>query len=373
LRVLHIITGLAAGGAEQQLRLLVRNQRGVAEVAALTNMGSVAQAIMADGTPVHDIRMRGNTDVAALPRLVGIIRAGSFDVVHTHLYRACVYGRVAARLAGVRHVVATEHSLGDGVIEGRPTSRGIRALYLAAERLGDATIAVSTTVARRLVAWGIPRRRVDVIPNGLEVDDYRYDPADRARLRAGLGIAGDRFVVGTVGRLVPGKGTDVALRAIRDQPGATTLVVGDGPQRPALTRLANALGVDAVFTGESADVPRLLSAMDVLLAPSRQETFNLAVIEALAAGLPVLYSSCPALDDLPSASVPWARRLPADSDAFGPAVAAEARIGPRRLPPPAALDAYAAAHVVARIEALYAKLLGAAARRGEERVSRSRT
>ena len=63
--------------------------------------------------------MRGNTDAAALPRLVRLIRAGRYDLVHTHLYRACVYGRIAARLAGVRHIVATEHSLGERCIEGR--------------------------------------------------------------------------------------------------------------------------------------------------------------------------------------------------------------------------------------------------------------
>ena len=108
--ILHIITGLAAGGAEQQLRLLLRHQQD-AEVVTLTNPGIMAEAIQFEGTIVHHLGMRANTDAVALPRLVRLVRAGRFDVVHAHLYRACVYGRVAARLAGLP-VVATEHSLG---------------------------------------------------------------------------------------------------------------------------------------------------------------------------------------------------------------------------------------------------------------------
>jgi glycosyltransferase involved in cell wall biosynthesis len=355
-RVLHIITGLAAGGAEQQLRLLLRHQRVTAEVAVLTNPGSVARAIRAEGTPVHDISMRGNTDVVALPRLVRLIRAGRFDLVHTHLYRACVYGRVAARLAGVRHIVATEHSLGDRHIEGRRLSAGIRRLYLGAERLGNATIAVSSTVVRRLVAWGVPSSRVDLVPNGIDTDRFRFDPVRRAEVRASLGIPPERFVVGSVGRLVPGKRIDRTLRAVHGQREVTALVVGDGPERRPLARLAGELRVDAHFTGEAADVPGLLSAMDLLVAPSAEETFGLGVLEALAAGLPVRYVTCPALDELPAGSVPGARRLPAGSDAFERAVAAAVRDGAHRLPPSPALDRYDIADVAARTDAVYQRV-----------------
>jgi glycosyltransferase involved in cell wall biosynthesis len=355
-RVLHVITGLAAGGAEQQLRLLLRHQRVAAEVAVLTNPGSVARAIRAEGTPVHHVGMRGNTDVAALPRLVRLIRAGRYDLVHTHLYRACVYGRLAAKLAGVRHVVATEHSLGDRHIEGRRLSAGIRRLYLAAERLGDATIAVSSTVARRLTAWGVPASRIDLVPNGIDAGRFRFDPVRRAEVRASLGIPPGRFVVGTVGRLVRGKRVDRMLRAVRGHREVTALVVGDGPERAALCTLAGELGVDAVFTGEAMDVPALLSVMDLLVAPSGEETFGLGVLEGLAAGLPVRYVACPALDDLPAGAVPGARRVPDDPDALEQAVAAAVRDGPYRLPPSPVLDRYDIADVAARTDAVYQRV-----------------
>jgi glycosyltransferase involved in cell wall biosynthesis len=358
MRVLHIITGLAAGGAEQQLRLLLRHRDYSAEVAALTNPGAIAQAIRAEGTTVHEIGMRGNADLSAMPRLIRLIRAGRFDVVHTHLFRAAVHGRVGARLAGVRHVVATEHSLGDQFIEGRTASRRVRALYLAAERLGEVTIAVSPTVARRLRAWGVPGSRIELIPNAVDLIQYRFDPSRRVAVRHRLGIPTDRFVVGFVGRLVSGKRTDVVLRAVRGQPGVTVLVVGEGPQRPALTRLAAVLGVDATFTGESADVPALMSAMDVVVSPSPEETFGLAVVEALASGLPVLYTSCPAIDDLESGFLPGARQVVCELHGLRAALADAVQIGPRRLPPPPALDQFDVTRLAPRVGAVYARLAG---------------
>ncbi|CAM5516405.1 Glycosyltransferase OS=Streptomyces alboniger OX=132473 GN=CP975_18810 PE=4 SV=1 [Streptomyces alboniger] len=137
MKALHIITGLGVGGAEQQLRLLLRHLPTDCDVVTLTDAGTVARGIVADGTRVTDLGMAGNRDVRVLPRLSGLIRAGGYDVVHTHLYRACLYGRVAARMAGVRAVVATEHSLGDSQMEGRPLDqRGPRAVPAGERRPG---------------------------------------------------------------------------------------------------------------------------------------------------------------------------------------------------------------------------------------------
>ncbi len=214
MRALHIITGLGVGGAEQQLRLLLRHLPVECDVVTLTNPGPVADGLRADGVRVVHLGMRGNRDLSAVGRLTRLIRDGRYDLVHTHLYRACVYGRIAARLAGVRAAVATEHSLGRAEIEGRPLTRGIRALYLSTERLGAATVAVSSTVAGRLRDWGVPAERIRLVPNGIDADRFRFDPDRRLAVRAALGIPEGAFVVGGVGRLVPGKRFDVAVRAV---------------------------------------------------------------------------------------------------------------------------------------------------------------
>jgi glycosyltransferase involved in cell wall biosynthesis len=309
MRVLHVITGLGVGGAEHQLRLLLPRLAGVPSVVTLTNPGPVATAIAAAGIPVHHLGMRGNRDLTALARLTRYIHRGRFDVVHTHLYRACVYGRIAARLAGVRAVVATEHSLGDGIIEARPATAGVRALYLATERLGRVTVAVSETVRRRLVAWGVPDRRITVIPNGIDPAELRHDPALRLATRARLGIPARARVVGGVGRLEPTKRFDVLVRAVADLPGCTLLLAGDGPARADLAALAGSLGIAerVVFAGGLPHARAAFSAMDVFASPSPQETFGLAVVEALAAGLPVVYVSCPPLEALGAVA---AQRVP---------------------------------------------------------------
>ena len=128
LRVLHVITGLGVGGAEQQLRLLLRHLPADCDVVTLTNPGAVADGLTADGVRVVHLGMGGNRDLAALPRLVRLIRAGGYDLVHTHLYRACVYGRLAAPLGRGRAVVPTQHSLGDTQMEGRRLTAGGGAL-----------------------------------------------------------------------------------------------------------------------------------------------------------------------------------------------------------------------------------------------------
>ncbi|WP_030314373.1 glycosyltransferase [Streptomyces sp. NRRL B-3229] len=346
MRALHVITGLGVGGAEQQLRLLLRHLPVDCEVVTLTNPGAVADGLVADGVRVTHLGMAGNRDLGALPRLVRHIRSGGYDLVHTHLYRACVYGRLAARLAGVRAIVATEHSLGDSQMEGRRLTRGVRGLYLASERLGRSTVAVSPTVAARLRHWGVPAPRIAVVPNGIDLDRFRFDPARRLRARQALGLPETAYVVGGIGRLHPGKRFDVLIRALAQLPEICRLVlVGGGPEEHHLRRTAHEAGVAdrVLFTGErpyapdgspGPDLPSLTSAMDVLASPSPEEAFGLAAVEALAAGLPVLYASCPAIEDLPPESTGAARQVACDPTAFARAVAATRAhdTGPRAAP-----------------------------------------
>ncbi|WP_433476054.1 glycosyltransferase [Spirillospora sp. CA-142024] len=352
-RVLHVITGLEHGGAERQLALLLRHLPVSCEVATLTRTGTLGAEIRRTGVPVHEIGMRGNRDLAALPRLARLIRRGRYDVVHTHLYRACVYGRIAARMAGTPRVIATEHSLGDGHIEGRPTTRGVQALYRATERLGSTTVAVSPTVAARLRGWGVTPGRIVVIPNGIDAAAFAFDAARRAATRRRLGIGPAEPVVGAVGRLVPTKRFDLLIEAVARLDGVRLLLVGAGPSRGALERLAHERRASVIFTGGTSDVAGALAAMDVLAAPSVQETFGLGVLEALAAGLPVRYTTCPALDDLPSGAAPQARRLPTDAGIWSAELARVLRVPRDRTRVPPVVARYAIAEQAAELARLY--------------------
>jgi glycosyltransferase involved in cell wall biosynthesis len=368
-KVLHVITGLGVGGAEQQLRLLLRHLPARCEVVTLTNPGPVADGLVTDGVPVVHLGMTGNRDLSALPRLARLIRSGGYDVVHTHLYRACLYGRLAARLAGVRAIVATEHSLGETQMEGRRLTAGVRALYLAGERLGRTTVAVSPTVAGRLRRWGVPASRIEVVPNGIDLDLFRFDPVRRHRTRRRLGLPYDAFVVGGIGRLTSGKRFDVLVRALARLPGdCWLLLVGGGPDEHVLRREAREAGVAdrVLLTGErpglpdgspGLDLPSLACAMDVLASPSPEEAFGLAAVEGLASGLPVLYASCPALEDLPPHTAPAARRVHGGDEEFARALAEVRAGGPGPRTAPEAARHYRITRSAARLMDVYATAL----------------
>ena len=360
-KVLHVITGLASGGAERQLATLLQHLPEECEVACLTEGGRVGERIRAAGFRVHDLRMPSNRDMASLMHLAKLVRDGGFDVVHTHLYRAHLYGRLAARLAGVRAIVATEHSLGRELIEGRPKDRlGVRGLYRASERMGRVTIAVSQAVADYLRAWRIDR--VEVIENGIDIREFRFDPNARTLVRKVLGIDTDAFVIGGVGRLDPDKHFEVLIQAACRIDGATALIVGAGPDRARLQRLANQLMPGRVhFTGDVGggmlEIKDLLSAMDVFASPSPSETFGLAPLEAVACGLPAVYSDSPALDGLPGLG-DRAARVPSRPDAFVSALREAADLKPvDRCAPPGALERYGVAEQAAHVSELYRSVL----------------
>src|SRR5262249_53497561 len=152
-------------------------------------------------------------ELGALLRLRKIIKEGRYDVVHTHLYRAQIYARTAARLAGTPVVLTTEHSIGETHIERSKMNRWVQDLNIASEKYSDATIAVSDIVKDRLVRWGVQPGKITVIPNGVDTDELGFDPAARGRVRAQFGITPDAYVIGALGRLDPNKRVDLTMEA----------------------------------------------------------------------------------------------------------------------------------------------------------------
>ena len=299
--------------------------------------------------------MTGNRDLAALPRLVqrDPRAAGTTWCTRTSTGPACTAGSPRGSPGyGPSSPPSTRWATPRW--RARRLTAGVRALYLASERLGRATVAVSPTVADRLRRWGVPGPRIEVVPNGIDVARFRFDPALRERTRRRLGLPHGAYVVG-------GVGTAHGRQAVRRPgPGA-----GRTPRRrtgccwSATARRRTCCGVRrrqagvadrVLFTGERPDtgadgVPGPRSAVadsapwTSFASPCAEEAFGLAVVEALAAGLPVLYVSCPAVEDLPPGAAPVARRVQGGSDSFARAlrqVRAEgpaAALGPGRRPP----------------------------------------
>ena len=359
-----MITGLGVGGAELQLRSILQHTRHQSDVVTLYNPGPVADMIVGDGGRVRDLGMTSNTELPALGRLTRLIRAGRYDVVHTHLYRSCVYGRIAARLAGTPVVVTTEHSIGETHLERSRMTLGVRALYLGTDLCSDATIAVSDAVAHRLTKWGIPARKIETIPNGLDFDRVAFDATARDTIRAEFDLPRDAYVVGVLGRLDPIKRFDLVIRAaaplLDDQ--HRLLIVGDGQIRPDLEAEAARQGVAELvtFAGERHDVAAMLSSLDLFIAASEQETFGLSVLEALANGIPALYTTCPALEGI---ETDRARQIPGEVEEMRREIAAEIAQGRRpRQGVPAIREQYGIEAVTRRIDDLYERLMAARSR-----------
>ncbi len=244
---------------------------------------------------------------------------------------------------------------------------GVRALYLASGWFSPMTIAVSATVADRMTGWGVPAQQVAVIPNGVDLGRVAFDGAARDRVRAEFGAAPGEFVIGVLGRLDPNKQFHLVIEAaapLLRAGRAKLVIVGQGAEGERLEQAAAQHGVAGlvVFAGERHDVAGVLSAFDMFVASSAQETFGLSVLEALANGLPVAYTTCPALEGL---SVARATQVPHDAAGIAVVLEAAAAAGQlERAPEPAVEREYGITAVTARIDDLYEQI---AARPGPRR------
>jgi len=358
MKVLHVITGLDAGGAETQLAMLVRHSRNECDVVSLYNPGPIADMIRASGTTVRDMGMRSNRELGALLKIRSLIAAGRYDVVHAHLYRSQIYARPAARLARTPVVVTTEHSIGETHIERRRMTSGVRGLYLASEFFSDATIAVSDVVRDRLVRWGVPAKKIEVIPNGIDTDALAFDQDARAKTRAQFGIPQDAYVIGTLGRLDPNKRIDMVIEAAAPLLGekCVMLIVGRGQSMDDAKAAAAKAGVAdrVIFAGFQLDSTAMMSAFDLYVLASEQETFGIAALEAMANGLPVLYTTCPALDGIPTTQ---ARQVDGNALALRAAFAEAVAAGPgARQPDHSVFDQYGIGSTAEKIDDLYDRI-----------------
>lgn len=237
-------------------------------------------------------------DALALTRLISRFRTWHPDVVHTHSSKAGFLGRCAARIAHVPRVIHTPHCFAFSM----DTSPAARRVYLDLERLAsrwtDRIICVCRAEREQAVAHRVaPEARLTIVENGIAAGPTATAAADRARLRRELGMPPDAFVVGTIGRLCRQKGHQYLLAAVRTVrehvPQARFLFVGDGELRGRLQELAAQLGVAEYCTwvGHREDAASLMPAFDVIALPSRWEALPYALLDAMAAGLPVVVAA----------------------------------------------------------------------------------
>jgi glycosyltransferase involved in cell wall biosynthesis/protein-tyrosine-phosphatase len=297
-RVCHVMTADLWAGAEVQLATsaaYLAAQPDIDISFVLFNEGRLAKELRALGLPVTVIDETTLGAAGMLKRLIKVLAARPFDVVHTHRYKDTVLGAIAARLTGVPNVVRTVHGHPEPA-EGWPALKlGIYEWLdrLALRRSASVIVAVSKNLADSLRRSGFWPGMITAIHNGTA--PIPPVPAEvRAAIRTELKIPADALVIGTVGRLVPVKGHVDLIRAIAlalpRMPHAKLVIAGDGPLLGELTAMVGRLGIDqtCIFTGHRADVHHLLAAMDVFVLPSLSEGIPMALLEAMSLGVPVV-------------------------------------------------------------------------------------
>lgn len=307
--ILHLFAPAAIGGLERVVQTLtagLHSQGHAVHVAAVVEDsdgdlgGGRFASQLTSGIAVHTIAVprhgygRERTSVASLCRTLHP------DVVHTHGYRPDVVDSGVARQAGIP-VVSTVHGFTGGGWRMRIYER----LQRLALRRCAAVVVVSHELARALVRSGVAGDRVHVIPNAWD----GAAPVSRAAARRALGLPSEAFVVGWVGRLSAEKGPDVLLEALPDLQDLdiTVSMIGDGPLALSLRQERHFLGLDELVRmhGDVPEAGRLFTAFDVFVLSSRTEGTPIVLLEAMAAGVPIVATAVGGVLDLLGPDCAW--------------------------------------------------------------------
>jgi len=368
LHVAYLTAGLAERGYDTTLvaGTLGRGEESMEFVAEAKGVKiEVIDELHRNITPFRDAR--------AVLRLADLIRRERPTILHTHTAKAGAVGRVAALLAGRARPPIVVHTFHGHVLRGYfnpAVTFGFRTLERVLARMTTKLVAVSPEVRDDLVRLGVaPASKFAIIRLGIELDQ-RVGSANGARTetRRVLGLSGDPFVVGWVGRMTAVKRTDLVVRAFRALVDrgvdARLLLVGDGPDRDGLERLAHDLGVikRCLFLGYQEDVARFYDAIDALLLPSVNEGTPVSVIEALAAKRPAVATRVGGTPDVIRDGVDGFLVDSDDPDELAARLAELAGDAPRRAAMGEAgrarvLERYAVERLVDDVDHLYRELL----------------
>ena len=299
IEVAHVITGLGVGGAETVLLRLARrlppSEFGT-KVISLTEKGVIGPELEASGVTVRAMNMsRALPNPLSLFRLSAVLRKWRPDVVQTWLYHGDLVGGLAAKLAGRRRVVWNiRYGNPDPRRDRRSTIWCARACAALSGRLPSAIICNSDAAASIHIGLGYDGDRMRIIPNGVDVEAFRPDASARSDIRKELGVPGDDFLIGLVGRFDPVKDhrtfVGAAGRLASLDGRARFVLCGEGVTRdnPALATWIEATGYGDRFhlLGMRRDIPRMMAALDASTSSSHSESFSNVIVEAMACGVP---------------------------------------------------------------------------------------
>ena len=291
INVLYLIWTLEMGGAEHVVVNLARGldrTRFTPMVCCLNWKGRLAEELEREGIRVVALEKSSRWDLRVVGKLVGLLRRERIHILHTHLWSASFWGRIAARLARVPVVVITEHNV--DTWRNRFHLLADQWLSRRTDRLIFVSQVVQEFYRQQLV---LPLEKCQVVYNGIDLEACRVN-GHAAEVRASWGIPAGARVVGTIGRLAERKGHRFFIEAMRTvaatSPNVVGVIVGEGRIRDELAAAIEAAGLRETvrLVGYCPEIAQALSALDLFVLPSLMEGFPLAILEAMAAGKPVV-------------------------------------------------------------------------------------
>jgi glycosyltransferase involved in cell wall biosynthesis len=295
-RVAHLISGLWTGGAEMMLHKLVSRTRHESLVISMTDLGTMGEPIRRLGVPVATLEMpRGRLTLGGLGRMRALLRSFRPDVLQTWLYHADVVGGAVARVAGGMPVV---WNIRQSTLDFESSKRSTIWTFRAAARLSHflpTRIVCCSEAAEALHArHGFAVDRFVFIPNGFDLATFEPSAAERAAVRAELGIAPQSRIIGLVARFDPQKDhhgfITAAAHLSRELDDVHFVLCGQdvGPDNEQLAGWIDAAGLGARLhlLGRREDIPRLTAAFDIATSASYQEGFPNVIGEAMACAVP---------------------------------------------------------------------------------------
>jgi glycosyltransferase involved in cell wall biosynthesis len=296
--ILHLITGLHCGGAENQLQQLVSDSNGGTFrhiVVSVVPGGELEPELRAAGVEVHSLGLkRGSLSLSGMMRLVGMLRGFRPDVLHCWMYHACLMGAVAARLARTPSLIWGLRAAHTDLRDYSFLTRLVIRLCARMSSWPQAIVVNSQTAreAHRFLHYNT--RRMKVIPNGIDTRRFAPNPESRRAVRQELGLRDDHVLVGMFSRFDPMKDHASFFRAAaavhQRYPAARFLLAGVGitADNAALMGMVRENGLQdaTLLLGQRRDIPRLSAAVDVACLSSWTESFPNVVLEAMSSGVP---------------------------------------------------------------------------------------
>ncbi|MEK7847097.1 MAG: glycosyltransferase [Nitrospinota bacterium] len=288
INVVQVVEDLKLGGLERVIENITMHldpQRFHASVLCLSRGGEIAERLAANGKDVEILGIENYHSLFSIMKVARWLKSKDINIIHTHGYPAGVLGRTAAVIAGIKHIFHHVHTT---YLDMRVRN------YLMEKILGiftDKVICCSDAVKRHTEnTIGISKNKLTILYNGIPEPDLK-DASILTGIRQSLHILEDFKIIGCVASLVPHKGHKYLLEAFRKIDNVYLLLAGDGILRNELERFTDELGIKnrVIFVGYNMDITPYFQIMDIFVLPSSErEGLSISVIEAMAAGKPVI-------------------------------------------------------------------------------------